>query len=166
MWALVVAHIGDAPGPEPPLVRDHRVVPCREAEAQRRCFRGSYTPTEHCVRTHRNPSCSRGTHVPRVSDEGNPACVPRERRPVRGVLPAPQRGGASTERFRRDRRGWTAGLTDATALSRSLLGEQSPFRCDRPPNRTFAPGAAFTLNAVFHVETPRVLSADGRFRDR
>jgi len=33
---------------------------------------------------------------------------------VRGVLPAPQRGGASTERFRRDRRGWTAGLTDAT----------------------------------------------------
>jgi len=85
---------------------------------------------------------------------------------VRGVLPAPQRGGASTERFRRDRRGWTAGLTDATALSRSLLGEQSPIRCDRPPNRTFAPGAAFTLNAVFHVETPRVLSADGRFRDR
>jgi hypothetical protein len=60
MRAFVVTCVAVSACPEPSLVRDHRVVPCRQADAQRNCLRSPNTRTQQCVWIHLRPILSGG----------------------------------------------------------------------------------------------------------
>ena len=106
MRTFVIARVGDSAGPEPSLVRDHRVVPCRQPDAQRNCFRSPNTRTQQCVWIHLRPILSHGNRrhtfqrttycPPGFLERGCPSVRPEVRSlaPFHGMFVRSRRVGA------------------------------------------------------------------------